>query len=216
MTNLKNEILHTLQENKSIEKFFDKISKYQNNLIKNHSNPVFNESDKVKLLNIYNTLQELGKVLYRYNILKSNNLNFKDEQKKLENIVLKGGISNIRCIWKSEHDEHTCKECLELDGQELNVFDDVPERPHPNCKCSVEIVEYIDDNTLTQNNEEPCNLVEYIETFINNLENVINNNKLKITGYESYIHDIENSKLKIQDILQDTNSILDILKKRIW
>lgn len=70
MSKLKNEILHALQENKSTENFFDKISKYQNNLIKNHSNPVFNDGDKVKLLNIYNILQELGKLLYRYNTLK--------------------------------------------------------------------------------------------------------------------------------------------------
>lgn len=94
MPNLKNEILQTLHENKPIEGIFDKLFKYQKVLIKNHSNPVFKNEDKVKLLKIYNQLQKFGENLYRYNALKTNNLNIQEEQEDLENVVLKGGIKS--------------------------------------------------------------------------------------------------------------------------
>lgn len=141
MHNLQHEILHTLQKNKSNKDIINKISKYKNILIKNHSNPIFNNEDKNKILNIYNKLQNVSESLYRYNMLKSYNIDAQEEKEHLENIVLKGAISNVRYIWHSEHGEHTCNECLELDGKEFNTFDEVPERPHPNCKCSIEIIE---------------------------------------------------------------------------
>ncbi len=160
MSNLKNEILSTLRENEPIEGIFDKLSKYQKILIKNHSNPVFKNEDKVKLLKIYNQLQKIGENLYRYNALKTNNFNTQDEQEDLENVVLKGGISNVRYVWHSEHGEHTCDDCLELDGHEFDIFDEVPERPHPNCQCTIEVVkeEDEDDNQHQEQNTKPSKI----------------------------------------------------------
>lgn len=76
-----------------------------------------------------------------------------EEQTNLENLVLKGSICNVKYIWHSEYGEHTCNECLELDGKEFDMFDEIPERPHPNCKCYIEIVEYSDN---TSSEDEPC------------------------------------------------------------
>ena len=43
--------------------------------------------------------------------------------------------SIISYVWHSENSENTCDVCTELDGQEFDFYDEVPERPHPNCKC---------------------------------------------------------------------------------
>lgn len=151
MHNLQKDILNILHENKSNESILNKLSKYQSILLKNHSNPVLDNEDKVKILNIYNKLQELGNSLYRYDMLKKNNLSedAQAEKENLENVVLKGGISNVRYIWHSEQGENTCEECLDLDGLEFDTFDEIPERPHPNCQCVVDIVEDIPSNTNT-------------------------------------------------------------------
>lgn len=213
MSELKNEILHTLLGNKSTEKFFDKISKYQNNLIKNHSNPVFNDEDKVKLLNFYNILQELGNLLYRYNTLKSNKLSTNNEQTNIENIILKGGISNTKYIWHSEHGEHTCKECLKLDGQEFDIFDNIPERPHPNCKCTVEITEYSDNGTQIQIEEEPCELINDIENLIENIKNSQKETEDISYDIKNDINDLQECYSKVQYLINNAETTLDNLSE---
>lgn len=166
MTNFKNKILKSLDNEKQLEKTLEEMSKFQQNLLKNQSNPVFNKKDKNTILKSYSDLENLGKSLYRYDTLKQYNL-LKDIQAEKENIsntVLKGGISNSRYIWRSEHGENTCEKCLSLDGQEFEFYDEVPERPHPNCRCHVEIVE--DDNTNPKpkkEDEEACDCYKFIE-----------------------------------------------------
>lgn len=46
MTNLKDKILHALHNNKRLGTILDEVSNSQENLLKNHSNPVFNDKDK--------------------------------------------------------------------------------------------------------------------------------------------------------------------------
>ncbi len=72
MANLKNKILQALRSEKNMEETFDSLSTSQENLLKNHSNPVFSNKDKNKILKQYTNLQKLGKALYRYNALKEN------------------------------------------------------------------------------------------------------------------------------------------------
>ena len=62
---------------------------------------------------------------------------------------------NLINIQYSENGEHTCEECRKLDGREFDFYDEVPERPHPNCKCRVEIVEgEIESNTEKSQDEK--------------------------------------------------------------
>ena len=143
MTNLKNKILNALNNNKQLEPTLNNLVKLQDNLLKNYSNPAFNEKDRDKLLKSYINLQNLGESLYRYNTLQEHNYTneAQAERNNIEDIVLKGGISYCKYVWHSENGENTCDECLDLDGQVFDYYDDVSKRPHPNCKCYVEIVE---------------------------------------------------------------------------
>ena len=63
-----------------MEETFDSLSTSQENLLKNHSNPVFSNKDKNKILKQYTNLQKLGKALYRYNALKENDYDAEGEK----------------------------------------------------------------------------------------------------------------------------------------
>ena len=171
MANLKNKLLQALQNGKNLETILNDLSKSQKNLLRNHSNPVFNNKDKNKILKQYTNLQNIGKSLYRYNSLNENNLESDSERTDIENIVLKGGISYNKYIWHSENSENTCDVCKSLDGKEFDFYDEVPERPHPNWKCTVEVVEENESKPQTSNDyEKPCDTIDEIETMISDME----------------------------------------------
>ena len=63
------------------------------------------------------------------------------------NFTLKGHISYAvkrRYKWIVEFGENTCEKCLALNGQEFEE-ENVPPRPHPNCRCKVEEISIIDE-----------------------------------------------------------------------
>lgn len=152
MANLKNKILQALRTEKNMEETFNSLSTSQENLLKNHSNPVFSNKDKNKILKQYTNLQNLGKSLYRYKALKENHFDTDGEKKDIENTVLKGGISYYKYVWRSENGDHTCDVCKSLDGKVFDFYDELPERPHPNCKCTVEILD--EDEIEVEDNED--------------------------------------------------------------
>lgn len=159
MKQLKNSMINN---EKDINDIFEKLEKIQKNLLKNYLNPVFSKMSKTHILDTYSKLSDLGTNLYKYNMLKLNGLNMGVEGDESSEIVLKGHISNTEYIWHSEHDKKTCAKCLELDGTKYDFFEEVPKRPHPNCKCYVEEKE----------KEEECNCYEILEAFDNFIEQI--------------------------------------------
>lgn len=158
MAKLKEKIQQVFKSDVELETTLDDISKSQENLLKNHSNPVFNQKDKNKILKKFSDLQSIGKSLHRYKKLNENNYDqdAQEEKENIETILLKGGISYNKYIWHSENSENTCDVCKSLDGKEFDFYEEVPERPHPNCRCTVEIVEESSSNddsgTMTEEN----------------------------------------------------------------
>lgn len=149
MKNFKKKILDTLKNKNKINSTLDYLSRIQKNLITNHSNPVFSDADKNKLLKKHAEFQELGESLYRHLMLTENGI----ESDVDENVVLKGGISYFKYIWHSENSNTTCEKCAELDGQEFSFEDEIPKRPHPNCKCTVVMIEEYDVNGNSNDND---------------------------------------------------------------
>lgn len=134
LMNLKETIKKIVSDGKSDPATLDLISKNKSDALKNNS------------LNLYSSLRDIEHSLYRYNSLTDAKLydDAEKEGKKLmnlasnldaEDVVLKGGISNIKYVWKTE--PNACEKCQELDGTEYFSKDDIPEKPHPNCKCKV-------------------------------------------------------------------------------
>ena len=63
------------------------------------------------------------------------------------NFTLKGHVSYAakrKYKWIAEFGENTCEKCASLDGKEFDE-DNVPPRPHPNCRCKVEEISVVDE-----------------------------------------------------------------------
>ncbi len=55
--------------------------------------------------------------------------------------ILYGNVKkeDVQYEWKSE--SGACEVCQELDGTVYDTANDIPDRPHPNCKCWIEVLE---------------------------------------------------------------------------
>ena len=63
------------------------------------------------------------------------------------NFTLKGHVSYAvkrKYKWIAEFGENTCEKCAALDGKEFEE-NEVPPRPHPNCRCKVEEISVVDE-----------------------------------------------------------------------
>ena len=63
------------------------------------------------------------------------------------NFTLKGYVSYAakrKYKWITEFGENTCEKCAGLNGKEFEE-NEVPPRPHPNCRCKVEEISVVDE-----------------------------------------------------------------------
>ena len=126
----------------------------------------------------------------------------KDEEKDLKNIaklsanftnkysyedtpVLKGRITNSRYIWHTN--PNACQRCQDLDNTVYNKESDVPDKPHPNCKCSVEEIETKEDRCDCLDD-----LFEQIDSLVSSAENLLN----EVKDYIKYFSDLINNKVQ--------------------
>ena len=83
-----------------------------------------------------------------------------------EPVLLEGAVSNAKYVWRAS--KGSCATCQALDGTEYVLKEDIPPKPHPNCKCTVEMIK--DENT------QPCDcqrLYEKIDEISSSVETVI-------------------------------------------
>ncbi len=209
MTKLKQRILASLVNGAQLENTINDLSTYQEKLLKNHSNDMINSSNKNRMLKAYSEIDSIRKSLTRYNNLNQENYinEAENEQKEIEHTVLKSGISNYKYIWRSEKGEHTCDKCKSLDGTIYELWDEVPQRPHPNCKCKIEVLEIPEEDI--QNSNDIYNQ----ET--NSYKNKINDLLKQINDLEIEITKIINSLLlifkEVKEWLIVINEIKEIL-----
>ena len=74
MANLKQKVLHALKHENQLEIALDDLSKSQENLLNNYSNPAIKQKDKNKILKKFTDLQNIRNLLHRYNKLNENNV----------------------------------------------------------------------------------------------------------------------------------------------
>lgn len=210
MAELKEKVLRALHSSRNLEVTLNDLSNYQENLLNNYTNPAFEKKDQNLILKKYIDIRNLGKALYRYKALQEGNYlaETQEEREDIKNFVLKGGISYNHYVWHSENGEHTCDECKSLDGQVFDFYDEIPERPHPNCKCYVEIVEGDNENSSPEQNEneEPCDcwdkiddLVAETDSWQEEIESEIS--ELSSTVEEDYnlLYEIKNLKQQVEN-----------------
>ena len=64
--------------------------------------------------------------------------------KKLYGYVSK---ENLEYQWKSE--PTACEVCKSMNGKIYQSANDIPDRPHPNCKCWIDVLEKEPDEPIT-------------------------------------------------------------------
>ena len=65
--------------------------------------------------------------------------------------ILKGYITNNRYIWNAN--EGACKKCTSMDNKMFINKKDIPQKPHPNCKCRINKIHYVDRKNDTDYHE---------------------------------------------------------------
>ena len=131
--------------------------------------------------------------------------------------VLKGGISYNRYVWHT--DDGACDECQALDGMEFDYVEDIPDRPHPNCKCWVEVIEngdYEGDGDGAGNGtgnpkpkEEPCDCWTQIENLCSEVEELDGELSGDIEEAEEIVTDIENEYEAIVNFQSELKDMAD-------
>ncbi len=103
----------------------------------------------------------------------------------MNDTVLKGGVSYNKYIWHAS--SNACDACQGLDGNEYEYDGNIPDHPHPNCQCYIEVVE-------NDENEEPCDCIEQIQEWLDECEEACGDT-------ESLIDETEESQNILEDYL---------------
>ena len=89
MANLKQKVLHALKHENQLEIALDDLSKSQENLLNNYSNPAIKQKDKNKILKKFTDLQNIRNLLHRYNRYNKLNENNYTQDALTKKIILK-------------------------------------------------------------------------------------------------------------------------------
>lgn len=112
-------------------------------------------------------------------------------------MVLKGGISNTVYIWHTE--PNACEKCQTLDNQKFYSKDEIPEKPHPNCKC------YVEETTEDELCEDCAGYYEQLQDIFKDFDTL---------GYEvqNETDDIQRIIAQAESITNSYDETLDILE----
>ena len=212
--------------------------------IQNEMARISNEFDKSKartfLLNKITQLQEFGKTVYKYKEFINHGMieEFKNEFENINSLIANGALDEITYQWQTE--PNACKTCRDLNGKEFYNAKDVPNKPHPNCKCKIVIITlgtYIKFETNLNNynsvileiQEDIKELIEKLNRYMNNLNlqnkeigslfNVLKNipetddRIIHLTiMLTNHNKEIMNAKIELEKITMQINEIKNELK----
>lgn len=123
--------------------------------------------------------------------------------------VLKGGITYYDYIWRSE--DGACENCLALNGLTFKNIDDIPDRPHPNCRCWVEVNDGKDndyqDFQEPPEDDEPCDCWDKVQEVMDAIEEMDGDIKSNIEEAEAIQNELN---IEIGNIEALINKILSL------
>lgn len=122
--------------------------------------------------------------------------------------TLKGKISYNKYIWVTS--EGACEKCQTLDGEKFTSIDDIPDIPHPNCKCYIDIIDENDEKDEDDN--EPCDCWEKTEKLLDNTEEAFGEATTLIEECQEYINDINVIIEEIQNKILENIKIAEKIK----
>ena len=142
--------------------------------------------------------------------------------------VLKGRISytegEIEYIWHTE--DGACEKCQELNGLTFKNIDEIPDKPHPNCRCWVEVVDennsdgegnasYPDSNKPPEDDELcDCN-EQYLDSLIFKLEEGKGDAQSLADDYKELESRLTDSQKHFEEIIQSYKNMLQEVENEI-
>lgn len=104
---------------------------------------------------------------------------------------LKGSVNYGVFVWHSS--DEACEKCRALNNKRFNSIEEIPDKPHPNCRCWVDI---IDD-------EEEKELYEYVQDFDELISDAKSLSDEVDLGIAKFSDIYDNSFLSIKNIAQN-------------
>lgn len=119
--------------------------------------------------------------------------------------ILKGKISYNKYVWVSS--EGACEKCQALDGKEFDSVDEIPDVPHPNCKCYVDIAK-----SNNSKEDEYCDCWEKMENLLSKADELESDLLSSMQEVEFIKRDIEDEKQKFSGYLAKLRDKINELK----
>jgi len=102
-----------------------------------------------KYLNFMNSKEGVRQIFTREKIGNMTSKEFEQNEKRINTQLNQVGIpTNSELanasegkiyIWCTRGDDKVCEECQELEGTEYESMAEVPDDPHPDCRCEIEV-----------------------------------------------------------------------------
>ena len=115
-------------------------------------------------------------------------------------------------IWRTELG--ACATCQAPDGTKYSSTDEIPDKPHPNCKCYIDVVENYEDDE-EYNNDKEDNTKEKLSKN-ENLNYDDNSDKIKKECYDLTDETIGNCDSLIDEIKTAINEFNTIVYNEIF
>lgn len=217
-TDLKNKIISSISENDTtnIDSICAELRTEQSNIL-NQLDKMTEFGQREYVFNLHNQIQELGESLYRFKKLSENKLNkeaYQEAQKISRQVAEFGGT----VVYKWVTEPNACEKCRAMNGITYYALEDIPEKPHPNCKCKIDIdtrsasqTFYVNAGVYEDKTKEEINKMK---SEIEKLEHKAEEHLKEIENQEKMIKDIEN-KIDINTLPQEEKRQFDEVKRGI-
>lgn len=113
---------------------------------------------------------------------------------------------NVQYEWKSE--SGACEVCQGMDGTIYDSANDIPERPHQNCKCHIEIIEKETDEPVTDPLEDYTKKRREKEQTLLEIKETYGKTSSLMEELDEYLNQVSEQERKFQEF----EAIFDINK----
>ena len=198
-TSLKTRIADLLNQNNTseIDSICAELHEEQSNLIA-HLDKLTEFGLREYVFKRHSQIDALGKSLYRFKQLSENGLS-KEAYQEAQNIsrLLSEFAGTVVYKWVAE--PNACDRCRSMNGMTYYSLDDIPEKPHPNCKCRLEAntqsasqTFYVNASVYEDKTQETKEEIYKMKTEIEKLDQKAQENLKEVEKQEKLIKEIEN------------------------
>ena len=219
---LKDKIITSINKNDTrlVDEIRSQLNNEQNAIVK-QLNDITETNVREFLIDRYSKLHALNDALYRFKHLSINGLN-NDAYKEAQNVnnILADLAENVTYRWVTE--PNACERCRAMNGNIYYSAADIPDKPHPNCKCKIEINKqntsntfYLNANAYSDKTKPDLNEINKMKSEIDKLNSEAGKQIKQINELEKLVKEIERKVNLNAFPLQERNAFEKVKKMMI-